>query len=1121
MNAKTIAIVCKMTADDRVVLLDDDRGTLSREHFYSHVSPAVGFVAIGSMKIGSTNFCVYRFMPPSKGSQVMHLSADSLLFEGVIPRPGLDKLQLAQLKGGQLFKELIHSLDTVAAFRHLHFARSLLTVTSAYVPLKVNRSDSDHLFAVGFRHCAFTDKPLADALVAFLVGYPDDDDALLTRIVRRLNQLESRGRLVVRGLVDRIRESLACLKQQLAQNRLSWDDDPYLWQLSLDANMPWLRDWAAHPNWSVPLAEGFQAPGREFGDYYKMFRRASDRIHRLVRTAPLHAYFKVFLPSKYVEHGLTGQVQAALLMHDEGIVKQPNPAPNESLEAVQRYRELIRAAQLPPHLSKSLAGDDNYPLFVPTVEEVLGGLLSTPTSFTRAQLLHRLENLESQLVQLLGGAAGAALANLAEFAARRVRFLGLIINAEPANGALTLKDLREALEQHCIDNSEAAFVKKFLVGIDPASADLRAAVKEAFVIQLAIEAKSRFAQDYLGSRQQIKADDLAARTVYRAHLCGSVSANDGEPGLPGLVVSPSVMTAEVELPYAPEHRAASFEEVLENAASRQVGPVKFCLTDEAKNLLADGQQVGIFSEGDQVGELKRKGLFLEIRPLPGQPASQLLSRKAKVRADKKEVSLVSLKLAGLEVFAPFGNPNLPLSDVANGLDAVAVAAGCIRERLRSLRPHQQGVAADLVGIEREQILSEYMAATPEKATVLDQPDLSMGMGVMLAMVRHVADPRDGESAFEPRPTPFATAGLQKLDLSLLYRVPRDRPDQMAALVQYDFALTQQLDTVSDYLREVWEVGETAEALRGTGSRLVLISATLAGHANVPASASFVPVKYAPAVVYVARHGVASPSNAAAELQQFAQRIAQAMPFTNVAVPVMVSPLDLGTAAALPVIDGLTFKLPKLKQACTGLDTSEDATPVTRLIQTDPYLLLAVALAAPQAALGFLPADPDTMPAPDDRGRAYWSPVDQLVYHEWPALLNVVPFPSAALSCLLHNAWTSFRRADGVNALFDSLAGALLLTALGNRARVVDQSLKGDVRKLLVGLKIDDADFPGMPEAVLRAVLTLMIQAGMAWAAPTADGPPVALGSPMRLQIAPGKFVNLNSHWTSLFATLLP
>ena len=101
---------------------------------------------------------------------------------------------------------------------------------------------------------------------------------------------------------------------------LDEQEDDLTWKkIALSNQFTWLKNYASDPNYGISCPT---VNNKNFLDYYKYFVVASDTIHRIVRTPPLHSMIVCWLASKYRKWDSQERNLAAREMYRIGVEGQ-------------------------------------------------------------------------------------------------------------------------------------------------------------------------------------------------------------------------------------------------------------------------------------------------------------------------------------------------------------------------------------------------------------------------------------------------------------------------------------------------------------------------------------------------------------------------------------------------------------------------------------------------------------------------------------------------------------------------------------------------------------------------------------------------------------------------------
>jgi hypothetical protein len=560
-NRKALAVVARWSCQgwSRDVLLGSlstADGTLTVRNFFGALEPEVRYVPQRVIRLGEVEFVAYDLLIPAEAGAVGHgvpIVEDSILLDDDDWPAGSPKdaawHHQVQGKGGRLFARLVTDLDVLAHFRHPNFTRSLDALAENYLfraanaRLLADRATdfvSDHGWPTLYQGCT----AVRTAVRGYLTAYPHDRAVWLARFRRALTAHAAEAELDGQR-IDALADVLVTLRDNLFAGPTAADPhaDAILADLGEPGNLPWLFDYPSYPDYYVPgvtLSEEdgpVPATGKgAFAAFYRQYRRHSDSLHRFLRTTPLHPFTVCWLASKYKGHAAVNQNAAADEMVRIGVFEQEERVPGESFEGRKQNRALVEAVFERPAKVPAALDDDNYRRFRQLVERSVIAALEPDGAFKAEALQAWLAALFSWLY-LCGSTEALALLQESDQLAKAYRKLYrriLLLKAD-ANQPLTVDDFRNALLAECADQRQERLVERIFKKVDPAAADLRAAVKAAFITALAETSLTRFDKGYCAVGAQIQAQGDLARQLYEAWLLEVVGARNEEPGCPNLI----------------------------------------------------------------------------------------------------------------------------------------------------------------------------------------------------------------------------------------------------------------------------------------------------------------------------------------------------------------------------------------------------------------------------------------------------------------------------------------------------------------------------------------------------------------------------------------------------------
>jgi hypothetical protein len=1130
---------------------------LSAAEFYRFLRPHLYATPTGTQTIGRMTFNKYTLAAPARavGSESAQpvLSDSPLLDEdnfvtAAADDGGTDRTQKIQEKGSQLFRRLLKNLDVVARFSHPNFTRALLALAGEYLLHTANPGEGNAAWVDDLWKKLLSEHyRVASALVRFLTCYGQDDEVALTRFRALLKNKEI---LKQYGLdderVNRLADALAQLKDLLAHKPLTVSGDPVWADLTTKDNFPWLLRYPDYEDYFVPgavirTAEGEAEPAvgkTEFRAYYREFRRASDEIHRFVRTPALHSYLFCWLASKYRAHALTGRGAAADRMY-EIAAKQPGHVPGESYEERERNRQLVEEhfqRQAPP---VELAKDENFKIFRRVNQYEILNVLESSSAFTRKDLQERLKDYFAALTEIAVGEATELAELMQGFNQGHKKFYQRILLVEPAQGAqLTVELFREALLKECDSSEERQFVEALLKDIAPqAGAGVRGAVKEAFIRAFTRQSDEKLVSEYQAVAQKTKPKVEQARQRYRMRLALDIEAGEQAAGTPAVTLVPFQIEGVTDTAVQHSDLVASAQLAIHEAAPAELTfPVPPTMP---QNLLQEDRTYKLVHDKEPVASLTRKGPLMTAKRLKPETAPLINSDKTVIQDDKgqpvekdgQSVTLVEFRPRGLDQFSPPAGEE-PLDKL---VDQYAELDETMRQVVARYRNDgdQNEITQALRRLLRAMLLGEYMLAAPRQSIYLNTADLSQVLGVMLDMTAELGDDLDDTKEFLNKESDRTSKRLSGIQLNKYFPVADNL--QMRTILRFHYSLCEVQPNVRDYLAEIRElVAFFASAAPGT--EVVFVNATLKEHNRLPTTSNLVFCQHKATLVYLTRQAFSDRTTAAQDLRDVLNRLAQQAPAVDMVWPVFVAPFTIvESAVAAPVIQPTSFPLPRLVRGRRGRNEGEDATVVDRVIQTEPYLLLCGALASAAAGFGTIAVTTQKQRKPipgettkEDQSQIFWDVTDR-VKTAWQDQLHVTPVNEQSIAALLHEAWFAAPAGDAAKSLFGCLFLARLLTlALDRKRRHPAHSLRQRFVSVLAQAVGDsalvEAAASGRPAELKLALQALEYDVAGAWRKVQPEDRATSLTIPLRtrVQAEPAPTVDfLIVPWLAELEKLLP
>ncbi len=1005
---RTLTIVGKFRADDDADLrrhvfangpaATEADGTLGADELFRVLRPELRAVTEGTIKVGGELFNSYDLAAPVDGAdgQGQPILIDSpLLSDEAYTQPVAKNIQK---QGGRLFKQLNDNLHILAQFWQSNFPKALLKVAKHYLLEFANtavmadaKGKKELVAAADWYDMVSAEHGLSAALVKYLTCHQQDEPAALGQVGAALEEAaEARGVPLTPRQRELLVEGLERCKGSLRSER-EYANDAVLAGLAGLDEFGFLKDYESNKKYGLGKVDG--VGDKRFLSHFAYFLRTSDDVNRFVRTQALHSYLFCWLASKYYAHDNKTDVTLPVKMYAVGVEGQGDKrVPAETREERAKNDELIDEAE--PELDGPATA--NYQEFADMNVYNLKEVLSASRVFTTKQLRDRLRRLFARIAQIAGGKAGKLLKENADFNAGYVKFYRSILNTrEDKEKAYDLDLFKTRLKKLCAkpkpgEDDEAAFVDEViaLAGGDgaakgkgkgkPAAAEketpaaLRRRVKEAFIRRFAVKSKSRFARAWLNNETQIDADEKLYLGLYDFHL-GQEVAGGAEAGATGAIVTalsvPDLEDDEAALKPArdalKEARAASLErETLAAGSGTAAPPTAEMGRPEVLKGREVGDEAAIKVGAKTVGKLeivdegKAKVTLTGAAAALKNPKTEFVFKTGR----KKKYSLGEVgEIPAFDDLAAGGEAEAQ-PPVPTNYERLSQAQDAINRKYRDKVEPQQDLNRGL----RALLFGERAYSAPSAAVNLDTADLSCIIGLMIDMVEHLGDRRLGDALYDNAPSDKVDALLKRVNLSQYYPVANS--NELAAIIQYHYALCEKLNAVSGYLKEVGELKRFFEAIKGSTLRVVLVNDTVSGHLEEAGDNSqLVIAADAPAVAYLTGQAGATAESLAALADRVAGAVGDTRDCPHARVPLLVSadPALNSAQVPLPLVCPSNVPLPFLVAAPKAKEKpapppaeaelkrlkSGPPLAVTTVVQQRPYLLLSTALLAPTADFG--------------------------------------------------------------------------------------------------------------------------------------------------------------------------
>jgi hypothetical protein len=935
--------------------------TINKEGFFRLIKPELRVIIKGRpLKIGDSLFNRSELQAPlqaASDSVPMPISIDSPLLEDrayTVPRG-----EMYQQQGARLFEDLLTNLDVVACFSNSRFPRALLKLCSDYTLLYANEQIKNEKIAMSYWLDLFgRDHQINAAALRYLTCYVEDEEANLERFGQRLTASSK----LTPQQIDKLTEALRGLKNCLITRN---DTDP-IYQIieairkegstleDRENDYSWLSDYGTSQIYGLGTAmTDAKKPGHStFFAYYERFIRASDEIHKFIRSEPLRSYLFCFLASKYYAHSELEITLAADRMFEIGVEGQGEKRiPGESKEDRERNVELIRNAVLDPALQTRIGSDSNYEKFASAVQEGIVDTLTPERSFSAKALRERLRRLFVFLGQLSEGTAGELLNSNQLFNEAHRKFFYAILNTQaPADGEkASLETFRARLGELCRGKKEDLdFIESFLAPLQSkpveAFGELRRAVKEAFVAAFAKRSKTRFAQAWVDNRGTIDSEATILGDLYDLRLGMDVDASAPAASAPSLILTR--VSAAMREKHQKERASELAKAATQSSSAAPPTQVKAPLpaTPEMNDLASD-TELPLVKGDKKLGTLKKGAGELTLTAMDPSTAEEIASADAEIEfpGDKPKIKLQTLNIKQVDDFAVRKRRASQISELVASHDKLSKVQDTLWNGYVNVAKPSELLNRNF----RSLILGEYILSAPAKDVQLGQFDTSCMLGVMMDMVEHVGDFRLGKKLFENKPSENLNT-LPDINLSLYY--PVGDASELSDLLQYHYERCHNLQKVQAFVRETAELKAFFEVAKGSNLEIIFINTTLSEHAKKPALAQLFICDGPPAIAYLTEQ-----SDAEAGLVSIGEKVGKAIKdpagAANLQVPIFVCSHNIAADLSVPFVGPNVVKLPEVQVVKNTLPGSSPAILSDHVIQGRPFLLLSAILLTPTLDVG--------------------------------------------------------------------------------------------------------------------------------------------------------------------------
>ncbi len=317
---RTIAIVGKFsnsTDKKEYIFSNVDKNAdrpLSAPAFFELARPEICSQNNKTITIGNFSYQGYDLSTPlmdKKGAHSQPIMLDSQLLTTNQANKNFSTAEKIQAEGGILFQELLENLNTVSAYSHSNFPKSLLAISRDYLALYVDENCEDGIGMAKWQSNFSEDQGLNTAIVKYLSCYESDNRDNIAEIRAFLIENKYSGELLntlIRAVVNLKNILVTENEHDTIWNRLKRE------RLFADG---WLENISGDKNFGFA---GPQVSKNTFMSWYNTFKYASDSVHRLIRSPVQHSFLFCYLASKYEAHSAAGTPQAARNIYDTSFI---------------------------------------------------------------------------------------------------------------------------------------------------------------------------------------------------------------------------------------------------------------------------------------------------------------------------------------------------------------------------------------------------------------------------------------------------------------------------------------------------------------------------------------------------------------------------------------------------------------------------------------------------------------------------------------------------------------------------------------------------------------------------------------------------------------------------------
>jgi hypothetical protein len=830
---------------------------LNAQSLFDQLKPELRFISDPSnqqttITIADLTFLGYMVMTPARALQegkatkeMQILRRSHLLDPPKSPSGNPDPFETAQIRGGELYSELLEQLDLLVGFDHPHFMAGLARLIHFYVPVKAHEKLDAHekISYPALQRWLERDVVLRGQMTKYLLCLEDDEPAIGSELADRLTEIAKGSddnpfnpevEVVYLRQIGKVKEALDELKAGMLNNTIE------VRAFLIQQAGSWVEDVSQNGNYKFDHPD--IGANFDFFAIYRAAKRAHDWVSRFVRTEALHSYIVCWLASKYEAHKKGSVQHASKKMFEVGILKVQERKYPISRRDIRTYMGIIDSQAI--QATERAKPEARTHLAV--VRERLKLYFLPPNAYTRNDQLKRADRLFVTACQLAGGVTeeihkknmqfsdelNALQEPLLKYCAERRRQT----QAESDDATQIDREQLKTILKDAVHGHDD-FVDRTFGGLDAVTTARR--VKETFVEAFSGEILGHFSTEFDDKYADIRKEVARLRNLFGL-WCGAALEGKGMTSGNTFVVNLATLSREKRsFPEAVLKREQAERLKAKATATKGRVPSKVPAMMAAKlgaRLEGTRPITGRILNGDDVvarttievvdPTTKKREMFTERAPdtEANRPSELTDEQNLRVLVDAEEgatdqepieFNVMDLKeLSVNEVFpltTPAGKTAL---EAAADYDLLAEKLESCHKKYMEGRDQKRVSDALFRRTLRAAKLAQVILAAPRGSVNLDAQDLSNGIGLMQEMVEKFGEPKANMFANKPQPENdlLAAERLKDVNVSLFYPLADEDESDMDKILLYHYELCQKVTEVEGYLRELRELRDFFEAV---------------------------------------------------------------------------------------------------------------------------------------------------------------------------------------------------------------------------------------------------------------------------------------------------------------------